>query len=481
MQDPNNVDPALKELFIYVYKNLVVKSYIGLGNGTRMQDAAFLAEEGVKQGNVLAVFLFCLALDRANLPTDMELRRVGGFLGSGIDDTYLVGPKEEVFKALMRHKQRLKDLGLELHLGKTRCYIREDFKDVAFDLHRGDIEVGYMVSQEGSKEYGLKVYGVPLGSEKYIDVSLHYKVNKIMSDFELIERKLGSHQLSAPEIPSRQCMWQLILRCLQFKGNYWVRHLPPYMTANFCQIFDKGIQKLVKVAVDVEYDSLSDFTKERYRLPIRKQGLGIRDLATRRYDEYIGGIHQGIIPLLDHTVSNNIKQRGRINTDAIKGMFGSDSFIYNDSNETQHPWLHVLTQHPNSLHAKGIREAWTHISDEAAKLYGMHSDEALLNTHLLTLPASQAGFTHEGKMQKGSITARITNALEQARYKAIKESIKQHNSTLFSPTDRECLVVLNIDTLSSQFVTALPNATGIIPDKILIEIFAHYMGLPSQP
>ena len=66
MQDPNNADPALKELFIYVYKNLILKSYIGLGNGTIMQDASFLAEEGVKQGNVLAVFLFCLALDRAS-------------------------------------------------------------------------------------------------------------------------------------------------------------------------------------------------------------------------------------------------------------------------------------------------------------------------------------------------------------------------------------------------------------------------------
>jgi hypothetical protein len=38
-----------------------------------MQDASFMAEEGVKQGNVLAVFLFCLALDRANLPIDLKL------------------------------------------------------------------------------------------------------------------------------------------------------------------------------------------------------------------------------------------------------------------------------------------------------------------------------------------------------------------------------------------------------------------------
>ena len=132
-----------------------------------------------------------------------------------------------------------------------------------------------------------------------------------MSDFELIEKRLGSHQLAAPEIPSRQCMWQLILRCLQFKGNYWARHLPPSMTASFCQIFDKGIQKLVKVAIDVDFDSLSVFTKESYQLPIQKQGLGIRDLTTCRHDKYIGGIHQGIIPLLDHTTGDNIKKGDR--------------------------------------------------------------------------------------------------------------------------------------------------------------------------
>ena len=301
MQDPNNSDPALKELFIYVYKNLVVKSYIGLGNGTRMREASFLAEEGVKQGNVLAVFLFCLALDRANLPTDLELCHVGGFLDSGIDDSYIVGPKEEVFKALLRHKQRLKDLGLlELHLGKIRCYIREDYKDAAFERHQGEIEIGYMKSTEGIQEYGIKVYGIPtMGSKKCIDISLQYKDHKIMGDFELIEKRLGSHHLAAPEIPSRQCLWQLILRCLQFKGNYsWARHLPPHMmTASFCQLFDKGIKKLIKVAVEVDFDTLSDFTKERYWLPIRKQGLGVMDLTMRRHKKYIGGIHQGIIPL----------------------------------------------------------------------------------------------------------------------------------------------------------------------------------------
>ena len=452
-----------------MYKNLVVKSYIGPENGTRMQDASFLAEEGVKQGNILAVFLFCLALDRANLPTDLELQSKGEFLGSGIDDTYLVGPKEVVFAALLRHKQCLKELGLELHLGKTRCYIREGYRDAEFEMYRGNIEIGYMETIEGVKEYGLKVYGVPMGSERYINISLEYKANKIMSDFNLIEMKLGAHHLSAPEIPSKQCLWQLILRCLQFKGNYWARHLPLHMTTSFCHIFDKGIQKLTKVAVEVDFDSLSNFNKERYRLPIRKQGLGVRDLSTHRNEEYIGGVHQGIIPLLDHSVGNNIKKCGHINTEAIKRMFGSESFVYNESNESQHPWLHVLTRYPNSLHARGLREAWNNISSEARRLDEGSNNEVPITQILTFLPTSQAGFTPKI----------ISGALEKARYNTMKDNIKQHNSTLFSPTDCECLVMLNSDTLSSQFLTALPNATGIIPDKIIIEVFAHYMSLPS--
>jgi hypothetical protein len=41
--------------------------------------------------------------------------------------------------------------------------------------------------------------------------------------------------------------------------------------------------------------------------------------------------------------------------------------------------------------------------------------------------------------------------------------------------------MLNCDKLSSQFLTALPNAIGIMPDKIIIEVFAHYMSLPTSP
>ena len=103
-------------------------------------------------------------------------------------------------------------------------------------------------------------------------------------------------------------------------------------------------------------------------------------------------------------------------------MFGSESFTYNnDESDTQHPWSHVLTQHPNSLQTKGIREAWNHISTKASRLYESRRSN---NTHILTLPVSQAGFTHEGKIQKGSITAMITGALEIARHQQMKQSIK---------------------------------------------------------
>ena len=179
---------------------------------------------------------------------------------------------------------------------------------------------------------------------------------------------------------------------------------------------------------------------------------------TSRHEEYIVGIHQDIIPLLGHTVGSN-KKRGRINTEAIKRFFGSESFVYNDNgadpkdhfgmhsvhkyinlnvcmyicvfvywvfwvcsnNYMQQPWLHVLTEYPNSLHAKGICEAWYHISSEASRLHEMPEDEVIY-TQLLTLPTSQAGFTPGGKIQKGSVTALITGTLERARHKQMKKA-----------------------------------------------------------
>jgi len=45
-------------------------------------------------------------------------------------------------------------------------------------------------------------------------------------------------------------------------------------------------------------DELSTFTKTRIHLPIRLEGLGVRKLSHVRFADFIGGVMDGITPLL---------------------------------------------------------------------------------------------------------------------------------------------------------------------------------------
>ena len=96
---------------------------------------------------------------------------------------------------------------------------------------------------------------------------------------------MSPDKISAPEVPAWQLLWQLILRSLQQKGNYWCRHLPDDVTALFSKTLDKEIEKLVLLAIGVDLagDGNTAFTKERCQLPVSKKGLGIRSLEDCRY------------------------------------------------------------------------------------------------------------------------------------------------------------------------------------------------------
>jgi len=48
----------------------------------------------------------------------------GGFLVGGMDDTYMV----DVFPLVNKQKEYLKEIGLVLNIGKTKFYIRGDFR-----------------------------------------------------------------------------------------------------------------------------------------------------------------------------------------------------------------------------------------------------------------------------------------------------------------------------------------------------------------
>eukprot|EP00957_Ditylum_brightwellii_P110575 8434095-Ditylum_brightwellii.AAC.1 len=50
---------------------------------------------------------------------------------------------------------------------------------------------------------------------------------------------------------------------------------------------------------------------------------------------------------------------------------------------------------------------------------------------------------------------------------------------LWPSNAQENIAGRNVNTTSSQFLTAPPDETGFIPDDEFQEIFASYLGLPS--
>ena len=123
--------------------------------------------------------------------------------------------------------------------------------------------------------------------------------DKITSNFESVKEILNPGRWPHPEIPLRQMLWILTVVCLQFMGDYWLRHVSPDYTEEFSQKTDEGIHQLVETTIGMNTASWTEFARERLRLPIRMKGCGLREAVDRRYGQYLGAMLQSTMPLMD--------------------------------------------------------------------------------------------------------------------------------------------------------------------------------------
>jgi len=117
-----------------------------------------------------------------------------------------------------------------------KCYIKESKKSEVYRELReaANIPDGSTESEDGTTLFGLHAYGVPIGSEVFVTEWLKTKGERIRSNMLEIGNLLDPTRIPSRHIPSRQCLWLLILNCLQFKGNYFVINIPPQFTEELC-------------------------------------------------------------------------------------------------------------------------------------------------------------------------------------------------------------------------------------------------------
>jgi len=177
-------DCVLRPLWYYNLRNKIVHGFVVLGYGPNMTKARFAAMEGEKQGDMEAMLNFCLGINKSNKLTLESIRQKGGWLLTGADDTYILGPPDVPFKEVKLHEERLKLIGLELNYSKMKCFINEEHRNETYHQAKEatGIAEGNVEDENGEAFYGVKAYGVPIGTKEYISHWLELKSKKMISN-----------------------------------------------------------------------------------------------------------------------------------------------------------------------------------------------------------------------------------------------------------------------------------------------------------
>jgi hypothetical protein len=102
----------------------------------------------------------------------------------------MIGPKKEIFEACKGFAADLTGIGLKFQLGKSACYISEQFCTTEWDSLCSDIPNRLIIDADGYVMFGLVVCNIPVGSMTFIKTYLAQKGTHILWGFSVIERLL---------------------------------------------------------------------------------------------------------------------------------------------------------------------------------------------------------------------------------------------------------------------------------------------------
>ena len=98
--------------------------------------------------------------------------------------------------------------GLNLNYSKMKCYIKESKKsEMHHELREAaNIPKEFIEGENGTTLFGLRAYGVPIGSEIFVTEYLKTKGERIRSKMLEIGSLLDLTRIASRDIPSRQCL-----------------------------------------------------------------------------------------------------------------------------------------------------------------------------------------------------------------------------------------------------------------------------------
>ena len=215
-------------------------------------EVQILSSTGVRQGDPLGPMYFCLGMAK----TLRALREAypQAHLLSFFDDMYLIGPTTTILEAATNLSGRLLPLGIHLNESKYKLFASQDtleaHQEVPLDIRSSD---------------GLKVAGIPLGTQEFVQAQLASQHEDQTRILELVE------SLPSPEA------FVLLKSSVATRPIYFIRGLQPLATSEYTSNFDMAIRSTLSKIVGSS-KLLPPSSMVVKNLPIALGGLGMKCL-----------------------------------------------------------------------------------------------------------------------------------------------------------------------------------------------------------
>ena len=232
---------------------------------------------------------------------DAVLAEAGGMARGGMDDLFPVGPADILFPLLVEFEREVwEHCGLELRWDKCKMFSWDGV--LPPNLIPNMPLAGKDVN--GTFEPGMMVYGVPVGTDAYVEAVMDTKMNEIARD------ATKACQLLANE---RQALWTTLRLSTQQKLDYWLMLVHPSQMKAAAARMDAILWDMLEAVVGAHlprqdeglgYESPLDIPVQNLtgrsfqawmaQMPIRLGGLGLRCQADLAQISYISALEQSL-------------------------------------------------------------------------------------------------------------------------------------------------------------------------------------------
>ena len=383
----------------------------------------------------------------------------GGQARAGHDDVFAQGPAPLVIPAVMKFSESIWNrCHLQLQWAKSNIF---SWSGVLPEGTPPGVEIaGKMV--DGSFEVGFDCYGVPMGTDKYIQSELHVTAEEIVRDAVKTRELLSTN---------KQALWSALRLSISQRFQYLCQHVHPSLCEPVAawldtQLWkeleatvgfdipqgDRGEEGDVAITVPVQGASGRSFQEWAVRLPVKLYGWGFRSLEETCIPAYIG------------TLETAIPRMGTISPLLVGTWGGVECWGNGAPKESR--WSSVLGS--GCREGAELTRAWnmlTKEATEASEWLGVETE------HVFTIPLPGLG--------EGSVTGKTRGEIVTAREK-IRAQLLSKALTMYQPRKaRPVTAWKQRDKISSAWLLALPGAESSLSNAEFSEAAAANLCLPS--